>query len=185
MYIRLYILSTRYVCLYLYTKYVFYFILRSTFVRSCVRSFVQSFVLPSVRPFDPLFLHSFIPPFFHSILNSFARRVFFFVLFLFFFSVPEKNQQQFFFSPLLPSVVRCGLVGLQLHHREAQRGVLHCFEEVVGLAMPQLPGGKANPGAQQFAPTVEQVGVRRTCGVGVGGTVLSGEWAEKRASCIF
>ncbi|CAN0313886.1 unnamed protein product [Pylaiella littoralis] len=65
--------------------------------------------------------------------------------------------EPFVSSPLLPSVVRCGLVGLQLHHREAQRGVLHCFEEVVGLAMPQLPGGKANPGAQQFAPTVEQV----------------------------
>lgn len=54
-------------------------------------------------------------------------------------------------------MVRCGVVGLQLHHREAQRGVLHCFEEVVGLAMPEVPGGIANPKAQQFMPTVEQV----------------------------
>eukprot|EP00903_Cladosiphon_okamuranus_P011653 g10961.t1 len=60
-------------------------------------------------------------------------------------------------NPLLSSVVRCGMVGLQLHHREAQRGVLHCFEEVVGLAMPEFPGGKVNPKAQQFGPTVEQV----------------------------
>ncbi len=50
------------------------------------------------------------------------------------------------------------MVGLQLHHREAQRGVLHCFEEVVGLAMPEVPGGNANPRSQQFMPTVEQVG---------------------------
>ncbi|CAM9473964.1 unnamed protein product [Scytosiphon promiscuus] len=60
-------------------------------------------------------------------------------------------------SPLLSSVVRCGMVGLQLHHREAQRGVLHCFEEIVGLAMPEGPMGKANPRAPQFMPTVEQV----------------------------
>lgn len=82
-------------------------------------------------------------------------------------------------SPLLSEVVRCGMVGLQLHHREAQRGVLHCFEEVVGLAMPEAPGGKANPKAPQFAPTVEQVMIHGTdrsgcrvfgCGVwGVGG----------------
>ncbi|CAN0468954.1 unnamed protein product, partial [Laminaria digitata] len=38
-------------------------------------------------------------------------------------------------SPLLSSVVRSGMVGLQLHHREAQRGVLHCLEEIVGLAI--------------------------------------------------
>lgn len=50
------------------------------------------------------------------------------------------------------------MVGLQLHHREAQRGVLHCFEEIVGLAMPEVPMGKANPRAAQFMPTVEQVG---------------------------
>ncbi|CAM9364111.1 unnamed protein product, partial [Hapterophycus canaliculatus] len=60
-------------------------------------------------------------------------------------------------SPLLSSVVRCGMVGLQLQHREAQRGVLHCLEEVVGLAMPEAPTGKANPRAPQFMPTVEQV----------------------------
>ncbi|CAB1115460.1 unnamed protein product [Ectocarpus sp. CCAP 1310/34] len=60
-------------------------------------------------------------------------------------------------SPLLSSLVRCGMVGLQLHHREAQRGVLHCLEEVVGLAMTEGPTGKANPRAQQFIPTVEQV----------------------------
>lgn len=60
-------------------------------------------------------------------------------------------------SPLLSSVVRCGIVGLQLHHREAQKGVLHCFEEIMGLAMPQFPGGEVNPRAQQCGPAVEQV----------------------------
>lgn len=51
------------------------------------------------------------------------------------------------------------MVGLQLHHREAQRGVLHCLEEVVGLAIPQSPQGEVNMRAQQFMPTVEQVSV--------------------------
>lgn len=60
-------------------------------------------------------------------------------------------------SPLLSSVVRCGIVGLQLHHREAQKGVLHCFEEIMGLAMPQFPGREVNPRAQQCGPAVEQV----------------------------
>lgn len=60
-------------------------------------------------------------------------------------------------SPLLSSVVQCGIVGLQLHHREAQKGVLHCFEEIMGLAMPQFPGGEVNPRAQQCGPAVEQV----------------------------
>ncbi|CAN0568707.1 unnamed protein product, partial [Ectocarpus sp. 12 AP-2014] len=50
-------------------------------------------------------------------------------------------------SPLLSSLVRCGMVGLQLHHREAQRGVLHCLEQIVGLAMTEGPTGKPNPRA--------------------------------------
>jgi len=37
-------------------------------------------------------------------------------------------------SPLLASVLRCGVVGLALEHREAQRGVLHCFERTVVVA---------------------------------------------------
>lgn len=60
-------------------------------------------------------------------------------------------------SPLLSSIVQCGVVGLQLHHREAQRGVLHCLEEVVGLAIPQTAKGAVNPNAQRFMPTVQKV----------------------------
>uniref|UniRef100_A0A7S3NIA9 Exportin-1/Importin-beta-like domain-containing protein n=1 Tax=Aureoumbra lagunensis TaxID=44058 RepID=A0A7S3NIA9_9STRA len=37
-------------------------------------------------------------------------------------------------SPLLESVLRCGIVGLALEHREAQRGILHCFERTVVVA---------------------------------------------------
>ncbi|KAJ8608291.1 hypothetical protein CTAYLR_010384, partial [Chrysophaeum taylorii] len=36
-------------------------------------------------------------------------------------------------SPLLASILRCGVVGLALEHREAQRGVLHCFERAVAI----------------------------------------------------
>lgn len=93
-------------------------------------------------------------------------------------SAKKKKKKK---SPLLSSVVRCGMVGLQLHHREAQRGVLHCFEEVVGLAMPEgAPGGNANPKAPQFAPTVEQV----RCGRIEWGTVLGvGRGCEEAYVC--
>ncbi|KAJ8611016.1 hypothetical protein CTAYLR_007057 [Chrysophaeum taylorii] len=50
-------------------------------------------------------------------------------------------------SPLLASILRCGVVGLALEHREAQRGVLHCFERavVVALASHQPPRRQSDP----------------------------------------
>lgn len=38
-------------------------------------------------------------------------------------------------SALLASILQCGLVGLALEHREAQRGVLHCFERTAVVAL--------------------------------------------------
>ncbi|CAM9622957.1 unnamed protein product [Discosporangium mesarthrocarpum] len=58
-------------------------------------------------------------------------------------------------SPLLGDSIRCGVVGLQLHHREAHRGVLTCFEEVVGLGVSSA--GKDNSSVAQYKPAVEQV----------------------------
>lgn len=57
---------------------------------------------------------------------------------------------------LLASILRCGMVGLALEHREAQRGVLHCFERtfIVAIAAQQqrrVPYPTADSARRVFA----------------------------------
>ena len=43
-------------------------------------------------------------------------------------------------SPMLASVLQCGVIGLRLEHREAHQGVLHCFEKVISAGDPTPDG---------------------------------------------
>ncbi|KAJ1449981.1 armadillo-type protein [Pelagophyceae sp. CCMP2097] len=57
-------------------------------------------------------------------------------------------------SPLLGEVLRCGVVGLRLEHREAHQGVLHCFERTVSTALCGAPGHRSAEGPA--APASEE-----------------------------
>lgn len=54
-------------------------------------------------------------------------------------------------SPLLGNILRCGVVGLTLEHRETQRSVLHCFERTVAVALQHQQSGDENAAAARNA----------------------------------
>lgn len=58
-------------------------------------------------------------------------------------------------ADLLANILRCGVVGLALEHREAQRGVLHCFERTVVVALAAWQHANAPAAAQDDGRRVD------------------------------
>jgi len=83
-------------------------------------------------------------------------------------------------SPLLASVLRCGRVGLALEHREAQRGVLHCFERTVVVAQDAANNAQA---AAQAADANNQSSLVASGGGAIGASG-SAEKDARRAQAL-